>query len=155
LRRAPFEPRLGLRADITSGYGDRSDPTLGTFNALFAATAYSGLVGLIGPANAIDLAPSVSLRVTKALNLTGGAISFWRYSTEDGIYGIFQNLLRTGVRSQARHIGLQATVQAAWSLTPHLSLTAAISYFQAGRFLEETPPAKDVQYVTTWATYRF
>ena len=41
-----FQPRLGMRFDVTSGDGNLNDNRLGNFNPLFAATAYSGLAGL-------------------------------------------------------------------------------------------------------------
>ncbi len=155
LREAAGKPRLGLRFDVTSGDADRTDPKLGTFNALFPSTAYSGLAGLIGPANSIDVAPSVSFRPTRRLAVTVGAARFWRHRLDDGIYGIGVNLLRTGRRSSARHVGDQATLQAAFSVDAYLTLFATASYFRAGRFLHETPPGEDVGYVSAWAAYRF
>ena len=37
----------------------------------------------------------------------------------------------------------------------HLALTAAYAHFFAGEFLKQTPPGKDVDSVSTWATYKF
>ena len=155
LRRTPGRPRVGLRLDVTSGDADRHEPKLGTFNALFPGTAYSGLAGQIGPANAIDVAPSVSFRPTRRLGVTLGVMRFWRHRLDDGVYGIGINLLRPGNQSSARHIGDQATLQASYAVDPYLTFFVTASYFRAGRFLHETPPGEDVGYVSAWAAYRF
>jgi Alginate export len=150
-----WRPRLGLRIDFTSGDRDLADDELNNFNPLFASTAYSGLAGLIGPSNAIDVAPSVTLRPTSELSLTLGVAYFWRQSPKDGIYDLDLNLIRTGTLSSARHIGRQSTMILNWQLGRHTSFSSTLSYFAAGKFLEETPPASDVTYFTTWWNYRF
>jgi hypothetical protein len=49
---APWSPRLGLKADVTSGDRDPNDRDLQTFNPLFPKGAYFGETGLIGPSSA-------------------------------------------------------------------------------------------------------
>lgn len=155
VRELGLEPRFGLRADVTSGDADPADQTLGTFNALFAGTAYSGLAGLIGPANAVDLAPSLTVKPAQAVNVTVGHIVFWRHRAADGIYGIAGNLVKAGDESRSLHVGNQTTLQMSWLVDQHLGLSATVAYFRAGAFLEETPPGQNVFYTTVWGTYRF
>jgi hypothetical protein len=57
-------PRLGLRADVTSGDANAADNRLGTFNAMFPKGAYFGLVSTAGPANHMDVHPEIMLRPT-------------------------------------------------------------------------------------------
>jgi hypothetical protein len=144
-----------LRFDATSGDRDPNDNELNTFSSLFASTAYSGLAGQIGPANAIDLAPSISFSPWPNVRLNAGVIGFWRVSQEDGIYTTSGGLRRTGQNSDARHIGTQTTLQAIYTPSPRWTLLATLAYFEAGRFLDETPPSEDVTYFTTWVTFRF
>ncbi len=148
-------PRLGLRVDATSGDRDPNDGELNTFNALFASTAYSGLAGQLGPANAIDVAPSLSFSPRPNLRVTLGAIGFWRMSPDDGIYSATGSLRRDGQSSSARHIGNQFTAQLVATPTRNWTLLATLAYFEAGRFLEESPPSEDVTYFTAWAAFRF
>jgi hypothetical protein len=54
---AAGSPRVGLRADITSGDRNPGDTRLGTFNPLFPKGAYFGLIASAGPANRMDLHP--------------------------------------------------------------------------------------------------
>lgn len=152
---SPIALRLGLRFDATSGDRDPGDGELNTFSSLFSSTAYSGLAGQIGPSNAIDLAPSVSFSPVPAVRINAGVIGFWRTSRTDGIYKITGGLRRTGQQSDARHIGTQTTLQAAYTPTPNWTFLATLAYFKAGQFLEETPPGDDVTYFTTWVTFRF
>jgi alginate export protein len=155
LQTVRFYPRLGLKANIASGDHNPRDHTLQTFNALFPKGAYFGEIALIGPANFIDLHPLIDFHVTKGLTLTTDWDFFWRESIHDGIYGPAINLIRSGRTSRARYTGSQATVQAEWQVTRHTTLVGIYTHFFAGAFLKESSPGRDVDYVTTWVTYRF
>lgn len=150
-----FRPRLGLRADITSGDGDPKDRVLRTFNPLFPKGSYFGEIALIGPANHIDLHPSVALKVAKDWTITPECIFFWRESLEDGIYRPPIILIRPAGTSRSRYIGTQPSIQAEWQINRHFSWVANYTHFFAGPFLRDTQPAKDVNYAATWFTYRF
>lgn len=151
----PLQLRAGLRADVTSGDSERGDEFVGNFEAPFPGAAYSGLAGLIGPSNAMDLAPQTTWRYGKRAALTTGMALFWRYSDRDGIYTLFNTPQRTGVMSDARFIGAQYTGILTIELGAHLQLGTSYSYFATGRFLEETPPAKNTQFVSSWVTAKF
>jgi hypothetical protein len=147
--------RVGLRADLTTGDPRRDDPALETFNPLFPGTAYSGRVGLIGPANSIDMTPGVRVAVSRRVTLTIDHAWFLRQSLDDGVYGIGVNLIRPGDNSRARDVGRQLTVQADLQADEHLTLSIMFTRFAAGRFLRETPPGNDVAYLAVSSTYRF
>jgi hypothetical protein len=63
INRTPLKPRLGLRADATSGDRDPNDRRLQTFNPLFPGTTYSDTIGLIGRANSLALNPNLRFAV--------------------------------------------------------------------------------------------
>ena len=150
-----LRPRFGLKADIASGDRNPTDGTLGTFNALFPKGAYFSEADLLGPYNLMDLHPSVELHLTERILLTSDFDFFWRQSTNDGIYGIPGNLIRSGRNSGARYIGNHANVQLEWQLDRHISLTAIYLHFFPGPFLKETQPGQDVDFVAAWVTYKF
>jgi len=150
-----FRPRLGLKADVTSGDRDSTNPSLQTFNALFPKGAYFGEIALIGPANHVDLQPSIDLRLTKRWTLSPEAGFFWRQSIHDGIYGPAINLLRSAGSSKSRIIGSQLAAQAEWEIDRHFSWTGNYTHFFAGHFLRDTGPSEDVNFFTTWLYYRF
>jgi alginate export protein len=155
LRGLPLRLRLGLRLDVTSGDADPSDPDLGTFNPLFPNTAYSGLSGLVGPANSIDAQPSVRAFLSPELSVTGGLTLFWRDSNRDGLYSIAVSPQRTGTGSDARFVGRQLALELDWTTRTGVSYQITLTSFEAGRFLRETPPGENVRYLLGWVTYRF
>jgi hypothetical protein len=155
VRSTLFSPRIGLKANIASGDRDPNEQDLQTFNALFPRGAYFSEASLIGPANFMDLHPSLDLHLTERVTLTTDWDFFWRQSVRDGIYGNAVNLVRSGQGSRARYIGSQPQTQVEWRANRHLTFTAVYAHFFAGPFLKETRPGKDVDYFTAWATYKF
>ena len=152
---APLKPRLGLKANVTSGDENANNPDLQTFNPLFPRGAYFGEPALIGPANHIDIHPSVILAPAQNLTLDLNWDCFWRESVRDGIYGPAMNLIQTGQTSRARYVGNQIEALLEWQPNRRLTLTADYAHFFAGDFLKETTPGKDVDYFTAWITFRF
>jgi len=152
---APLEPRLGFKANITSGDNNPNNPDLRTFNPLFPRGAYFGEPALIGPANHIDVHPQLDLAIRRNLILTLAWDCFWRENTHDGIYGPAVNLIQTGQTSDARYVGHQAEAMLEWRLDRHFTFTADYAHFFAGDFLKQTTPGKDVDYFSVWATFRF
>jgi hypothetical protein len=151
----PLRPRIGLRADIASGDDDPADKELQTFNPLFPKGAYFSEAGLIGPANFIDLNPCLDLHLTNRLTLIFDWDFFWRKSTHDGLYNNAVVLVRSGRKSDARYIGSMPQAQLFWNINRHLAAAAIYGHFFAGRFLKETGPGEDVDYITSWLTYKF
>jgi hypothetical protein len=153
--RALFKPRIGLRADITSGDSDPQSPNLQTFNPLFPKGSYFTESALIGPANHIDLHPSIAFQLTEHLTLTLENDTFWRESLDDGLYGPAVNLLRSGATSRARYVGTQPSILIEYQPSRHYSFVANYSHFFSGRFIKESGKGEDVDYVTTWITFKF
>lgn len=151
----PFTPRFGLKADIASGDKNPNNPDLQTFNPLFPKGAYFSENGLVGPANFINFNPSLELRFPKNVAVTANWDFFWRESTHDGLYNNAVVLLRSGRNSSARYVGSQPQVQCEWNMQRHLTLVAVYAHFLAGPFLRESGPGEDVDYFTTWVTYKF
>jgi hypothetical protein len=150
-----FAPRLGFRANVTSGDKDPRDRSLGTFHPLFPGTAYSGKIGLIGPSNVIDVTPTLRLRLHRRVYFLPENSWYFRESKGDGIYGVLGTLSRTGRLSQARFVGDQLSLPMQITIDRHLTYTVLYSRFFAGRFLKETQPGRSVTYVTTFLTYKF
>jgi hypothetical protein len=153
--KAKFAPRLGLRANMTSGDKDPREPDTQSFSPLFPGTAYSGKIGLIGPSNIIDTTPTLRLRLHPRVYFLPEDSFFWRESTADGIYGVTGALTRSGRPSKARYIGNQLSLPVQLQVNRHLTYTVFYSRFFAGRYLKESPPGRSVTYVSTFITYKF
>jgi hypothetical protein len=151
----PLRPRVSLKADIASGDQDPGDPDLQTFNPLFPKGAYFSEAGLIGPANFFDLNPCLELHPAERLTVTVDWDFFWRESTRDGLYNNSVALVRSGKTGDARYIGSMPQAQLSWEIDRHLTFVGIYGHFFAGEFLRETGPAKDIDYFTSWFTYKF
>lgn len=151
---APLKPRISLKADITSGDGDRNDADLQTFNALFPKGAYFAEDGLIGPANHIDVHPAVEFHPADSLTVTMDGAFFWRESDGDGIYNAGLAAVRSGLGGGS-YLGTHAGVQVDWRIRRRLTWSACYSHFVTGGALEANPPARDAIYLSTWVTFRF
>jgi hypothetical protein len=151
----PLHPRLGLKANITSGDKNPNNPDLQTFNPLFPLGAYFSRDNLISTTNQIDCNPSVTLHFTKNLSFEMNWDFLWRESLHDGIYNNAVVLVRSGKNSAARYIGSQPQAELKWKIDRHMTLIATYAHFFTGDFLRETGPAQDVDYVTTWIAYKF
>ncbi|HYS44581.1 MAG TPA: alginate export family protein, partial [Geobacteraceae bacterium] len=151
----PLRPRFGLRADIASGDEDPANPDLQTFNPLFPKGSYFSEAALIGPANFIDLDPSLGIHLTNRLALLIDWDFFWRESTHDGLYNNAVALVRSGKTRDARYIGNMSQAQLSWDVDRHLSFVTIYGHFFAGHFLKESGPGKDVDYLTSWLCYKF
>lgn len=153
-RSSPWKPRIGAKADITSGDKDPADPDLQTFHPLFPRGAYFGQIAATGPLNHIDLHPELRMNPHERVTLTLAWLFFWRQNARDGLYGVSGNVLRTGLGS-ARFVGSQPSVQIDCQLDRHITFTVNYAHFFAGDFLKQAPPGKDTDYLGAWVTYRF
>jgi Alginate export len=151
----PLRPRLGLRADITSGDRNPRSANLQTFNPLFPTAAYYNLQDPSGPQNLIHVHPLLDLYFGNNVTATADWGFFWRKSLDDGVYRLSGSLLRTGQLSRARYVGSTPALTLTWKPTRHITVLASYVHFFAGPFFKETPPGKDVDYFTTWITYKF
>ena len=99
--------------------------------------------------------PQLDLALHKDVTLTLDWDCFWRENTHDGIYGPAVNLIQSGRTSEARYVGNQAEALLVWRIDRHFTVSADYAHFFAGDFLNETTPGKDVDYFSTWLTYKF
>lgn len=151
----PLQPRLGLRAEINSGDRNPNSPNLQTFNALYPRASYFGEISMLGPANLMDVHPALDLHFPHDVTFTLDWDWFWRESTQDGIYNPGEIPLRGSGGSLARYVGNQVETQLAWQATRHLSVVANYAHFFTGPFLQQTGPAKPVDFVAAWVQYKF
>jgi hypothetical protein len=152
---APATPRLGLKANIASGDRQLGDGKRGTFNALYPKAAYFGEISQVGPANFINVHPSLTVQPSERVTLTVDAVFFWREQLEDGVYGPSLRLERDPGASRARHVGNQFDFILSWQISPFVTFDMSTAVFTAGRFLRETGPAKTVRYFYSALTYQF
>jgi hypothetical protein len=150
-----LEPTLNLKTEIISGDRNPENPDLQTFNPLFPKGAYFGQVALIGPANLIDIHPSLTIHPAKNLELIADWDFFWRESINDALYSVPYVLLRESNGSRGAYIGDQLTLEADWEISRHVQLEGFCTYFRAGAFLKQTGEAKNLVYLSSRFTFKF
>jgi hypothetical protein len=155
--RIPFSPRLGLRADASSGDTDSNSPNLGTFNSLFPIGNYFGVLADTGPGpvNFRDLHPKLILALAQTVTLTPDWVFWWRQSLEDGVYNVPGNLLVAAGSSDARFVGHRPGVEARWQVDRHAYVQGDYGVFFAGPFLRQSGNERNLNYLSFWVGYKF
>jgi hypothetical protein len=155
LREKRWTPRVGLRADGASGDRTAEDADLQTLNPLFPRGLYHQLVDLNGHVNFLGLDPVAVAHFSPKLTMTLDWGFFWRQSRGDGLYGVGGQLLRPGGTTLARYLGSQPSAIMEWRPQRHFSGVLIYTHFFPGTFLRETGPAKSVNYVSGWLSFKF
>lgn len=131
------ELSAGLKVDIISGDRQVADQKLGTFNALYPRGGYFGLLALIGPANLMDIHPSVQITPTQKLSIQIDGDFFWRHQLADGIYFPSGRLNQSSRGSTSRHIGYQLGLQSDYRINRFLEVEASYFLFFPGGFIKD------------------
>jgi hypothetical protein len=153
---APLKPRFCFRADISSGDNPEST-ALGTFNALFPVGNYFGVLQDTGPGpiNFIDVHPRVEMVFPHGVSAFADLLVYWRQSLHDGVYSVPADLIRPSGNSLARFVGYMPGLEVRWQIDRHAYFQLDYGIFYAGRFLRETMPGRNLNYVSFWGGYKF
>ncbi|WP_207536434.1 alginate export family protein [Desertivirga arenae] len=140
----PLKPMVELKTDVISGDNNR-EGKFGTFNPLFPKGAYFGLAALIGPANLLDIHPSLGLEINPdKLMINLESLFLWRYSVKDGVYGANGALAFNAPESNERYIGSQFAGTLNYTPIKNFLLRAELTFFNTGDFLKAASPGKDM-----------
>lgn len=140
----PLHPEIGFKVEVISGDKTSGDNELGTFNPLFPRGAYFGLASVIGPSNLVDFHPSLSLELARNLEWVIDYDLFWRYSSEDGIYGPNTAMIYPGNATDEKEIGKQLESEIVYQLNQYLYFRVEATWFQAGDFLKASGAGKNM-----------
>ena len=149
-----FNPRLGIKADVTSGDNNPNDGHQGTFDALFFKSGYFNDASLIRPENIIDVHPNGSLKLTSKFTVDGGADVFWRYSRNDAVYAVPGFIALSAKSSASSYVGTAADLNLTWNIQRHLTWQASYVYFVSGSYINGLGGG-DVNYVSTTLSFLF
>ena len=152
---APWKPEFMLSTNIASGDGDNGDGTLGTFDALFPRGNYFSQAAILGPSNFANIHPSITVYPDPDLELFADVNFYWRLEEQDGVYGPPFILLREPGDSDARFVNTSISAGASWDVTKNIQLAVIGTYSNAGRFIDETRPAENIQFIEFTAQYSF
>ena len=133
-------PTVKLRNDYISGDKTKGDNALETFNPLYPKGGYFGLNPQVGPANLIDIHPSLSWNAGKGVTLTMDVVFNWRYSSQDGLYGPSGSLNMSSSGSTEKYIGTAYLTSISWQVNQFLDFNVGVQYFETGPFINDVIP---------------
>lgn len=153
---APLQPRISLKADISSG-DDSSSHSLGTFSPIFPVGNYFGVLADTGPGpvNFIDVHPKLQTKLPHGVSISTDVVVQWRQSLTDGVYAVPGFLLVPAGGSRARFVGYRPGAEVRWQIDRHAWLQADYGVFLAGEFLKEASSGRNINYMEFWAGYKF
>ena len=153
---APLQPRISVKADISSGDDPRSH-SLGTFSPIFPVGNYFGVLADTGPGpvNFIDVHPRLQTKLPRGVSISTDLVVQWRESLTDGVYAVPGFLLVPAGGSRARFVGYRPGVEVRWQIDRHAWLQADYGVFFAGEFLKQASPGRNINYTEFWAGYKF
>jgi hypothetical protein len=155
LKNLRFQPEFGIKAEVISGDKRLGDSRLNTFNPLFPRGGYFGLAALIGPANLVDVHPSVNFSFTEKLSVDFDYDIFWRYSANDGVYGPNAAMIYSSSDIAEKLIGHQYSMVTEYATNPFLHFGCELTYFQTGPFLRQAGPGKNLLFLCLTAELKF
>jgi hypothetical protein len=149
---ASFKPRLGFKMGIASGDHNPKDGRQETFDPLFFKSGYFNDASLIRPSNIIGFHPNFGLQLSKTMGVDGGADWFWRYSRNDGVYGVPGFVAIPPLKDAPNYIGTALDVNLTWQLQRHVTVQASYVHFLTGSYVHEAG-GRDVNYVSTTMSF--
>jgi Alginate export len=153
---APLQPRISVKADISSGDNPRSN-SLGTFSPIYPVGNYFGVLADTGPGpvNFIDIHPRLQAKLPRGVSISADLVVQWRQSLDDGVYAVPGFLLVPANGSRARFVGYRPGVEVRWQVDRHLWFQGDYGVFYAGEFLKQASPGRNINYTELWVGYKF
>lgn len=151
----PGKPRLFLGFDYASG-DDAVGGDVETFNQLFPlGHAYLGFMDFIGRQNIIDFSHGATIRPIEKLTLGITGHQFWRADTDDALYNAGGAVLRAGSLGSSHEVGYEIDLTSRYQINRHLVGLVGYSHFFSGKFIEESGPEKDSDFVYMQGVFTF
>ena len=125
-----WSPRLGLRADFTSGDRTIGDGQLNSFDAPYPNFSYLSSTSAYLPGNAWSIFPLVTAKPNEQTTVYFGAQTMFRVSLNDAFY--YQPQSPTVLNNDLHNVMNQAYARLKWQPDLHWSLSATGIYQAAG-----------------------
>ncbi len=151
---ATFQPRVGLKVDVTSGDGNPHDGRIETFDALYFKSGYFNDASLLRPQNIIDVHPNVGANLTGTVSVNGGADVFWRYSRNDAVYAVPGFVAIPALKTGSAYVGAALDINLEWRIQRHVTAGASYVHFFTGDYIHAAG-GRDVYYVSTTINFLF
>jgi len=136
-RDLPWQPRVGLRANMGSGDRHPGDGKLETFDALFPNPTYLTEAAVYHPRNLYELHTVLDVAPHKTVQLEMGLNFLWRFSRNDAVYVVPGFPIASGQASHAWYTGYLVDMVLRWNPSPHLLLQFSYVHSGAGNVIRD------------------
>lgn len=154
LGKANDAPRLGLHFDYATGGGAYDDGKLKNAFAPYGNNIYYSYQGYLTPTNLVAIAPSLTVSPTGTLRVTGEYQFTWRDTVRDAVYRSNGTPFAGTEGVGGRRTVDVARLQAIWTVSPRVSVTARLEHAFAKSGLTAAG-YRDSSYAALWASFRF
>ncbi|WP_146746601.1 alginate export family protein [Sinomicrobium soli] len=144
---------LGIKTEAISGDRDATDNKMNTFDALYPRGAYFGRVARFGPSNLIDVHPYINTTFNKWQAEIDYDV-FWRYSTEDGVYGAPMTLDYPSTNNK-RFIAHQMGANISFEPSSFINIQLESNIVFPGAFLKESSLPDTLYHFVLTTEFRF
>lgn len=155
LRNVHLTPQFGLKTEAISGDNSYNDGKLNTFDPLFPRGGYFGLAALIGPSNLFDTHPYIQFNLSKKLIAGTDYDMFWRMNRNDGLYAVNGKMLYSGRAGTSKQIGRQLCGSLEYTPNKYFYFREEVTWFEAGEFLKQAGPGKDILMLGSTIAFKF
>ncbi|WP_242415576.1 alginate export family protein [Sphingomonas panni] len=147
-------PRVGFHFDYASGGGAYGTGTLKTSLAPFGNNIYYSYQLYATPTNLIAVAPSVQFQPMAKLRIATEYQLSWRDSLNDAVYRANGQAFAGTQLGNSRKIADTIRLQAIYTVSPRVSLTARYEHLIAGPALTDAN-YKSSDFLAGWISFRF
>ncbi len=150
-----WKPKLGIKADWSSGDQHVDDGKVGTFNPIFVNPAIYSLAAVNTPANITSLHPNLTFYPLKGLTIYMDYAFFYRTQSNDGLYTPPRFLTREANGIRTKHIGDVFGLQVSYEINRNISFDLRSSYFVAGQFIKASGDSENTFYIAPTVSFKF
>lgn len=151
---SPTAPRAGFHVDYASGGGSYGGDTLQTASGLFGNNIYYSYQLFLTPTNLLFVAPNLTVQPIKKVRVTGEYGFAWRPSETDGVYRASGAAFAGTQRVAGHRVADVLRLQAIWTATPRLTVTARYEHLVAKAALTRAGYAGS-DFLALWGSFRF
>ena len=152
---ATLQPRLGLKADVTSGSGSTSGGRQETFDALYFKSGYFNDASLLRPQNIIDVHPNAGLQIhANPLGRRRRGCVLALFTKRRGLWRPPGVIAIPASSTASSYVGTALDVNLTWQIQRHLSFQASYVHFFTGSYVHQAG-GSDVDYVSTTLDFLF
>lgn len=151
-----FKPSVGVEYFMATGDHNPTEGKYKTFDQLYGTPHYDyGYMDLFGWQNMHDLDFKASVVPLKDLKVAASFHTFWLFASEDNWYNAYKQVQRAGKKGASNFVGNEVDIIAYYKFWKYYTFIPTYGHFFAGKFVEETEPSKDANFVSMEFRFEF